>query len=697
MDMRDYFEVHTNDCSNATFISDYETGELIYLNQAMEKKFQIFQDYTGASCEDIIPYFSDVCGYERKEDLKVGQFHDRIFLCETLNCNLRSKATMLEVEGRKFLQTKYFLAPNSERRQEAENIFEKSIALCLEILSDSKNPSPIHSFLELLGEFYACKLTYVLEFDVDKGTVANMYLWTQNQSHKQRVYSIPENVNSDSMELFAHWLQFDQHRSIINIDKTEHFYESNSIEMAILDEYGLSNITLGKLWNKDGTLMGVVGLSDRAEPMYDDRLLQAISHFVMEQFSKNSMVEALEEMNDIDLLTGFYNRDKYLKKVGKLEENPPQSLGVLFINLNGLRTTNEYLGYEAGDAQLRRTAALLTEYFDSYFYRITGDEFVGFVPDCEEHIFEDTVESIQTRLKSQHSEAAFSLGHSWDSGNYTVAELIKIADTIMVINKQAYYHESLRDVEKVQNTMLKDIFQGIEQEELQPQVDLKTEKVVAAEALIRRQKPSGMMFPDQFISLYEENNLIRHVDLFVVEKVCQLMVEWRKSGKELPVSVNLSRVTLLEHGIVHTITEILDTYGIPHHLIVMEITERLGVMENDVASTLVDEFKAEGYKISLDDFGCAYSNIVTLAKISFDEVKIDKSLVDDVLSNDKNKVIVESMLNMCHKLPDSHTLAEGIESQEQADFLRQADCDYGQGYFYSRPIPSEEFFEKYVK
>lgn len=700
MDFKDYFEVQVNDCSNATFVSDYDTGELIYLNQAMEKKFQIFKDYEGKHCEEIIPFFSEVCGYEDKTQVTMGAYLERTFLAETLNCNLRSKVTLLEVSGRKFLQTKYFLAPNSEKRQEAENVFEKSIALCLEILSDKYNATPILSFLELLGDFYSCALTYVLEFDIFSKSISHFYLWSQDGGEKKSISAIPAQVEIEKMERFVHWVQGVEHKNIINLDKNEHFYDKDSVEAMVLDQYNISNITLGKLWNKDGTLMGVIGLSDRAGLMYDDRLLQAVSHFVMEQFSKTSMLEALEELNDVDLLTGFYNREKYLEKIGELEENPPESLGVLFVNLNGLRTTNEYLGYEAGDEQLRKTSSLLNEYFNSLFYRVTGDEFVGFIPDCELDIFEETVESIQTRLKKQHSDATFSLGHSWESGSYSITELIKIADTIMVINKQAFYHESLRDVEQIKNTMLKDLFSGIEQGEflvyLQPQVDLKTEKVVASEALIRRKRPEKMVFPDQFIPLYEENNIIRHVDLFVVKKVCQLQKEWLGQGKELPVSVNLSRVTLTEYGIVQTITAILDEYNIPHHLVIIEITERIGVIENDVASTLVEEFQSQGYRISLDDFGCAYSNIITLAKISFDEVKIDKSLIDYVLVNDKNKVIVEYMLGMCHKLPQTHTLAEGIETKEQAEFLREADCDLGQGYYYARPMPNEEFFEKYV-
>lgn len=116
-----------------------------------------------------------------------------------------------------------------------------------------------------------------------------------------------------------------------------------------------------------------------------------------------------------------------------------------------------------------------------------------------------------------------------------------------------------------------------------------------------------------------------------------------------------------------------------------------------MATSLVEEFKNNGFRISLDDFGCAYSNIVTLAQIEFDEVKIDKSLVDDLITNPKNRVIVKNMLLMCHELENTHTLAEGIETKEQADYLRSVNCHLGQGYYYAKPMPNEEFFEKYIK
>lgn len=691
------FEIDNNDCSNPTFFTDYVTGELIYINGAMEKKFQIFHDYTGKQAKEVIPYYGDMCGFRDKSKLVEDEYTSHVFLSEMLNANLRSESIIRSLKGRKFIQTKFFLAPSTDKNKEAENMFERAIARCLEILNDPYTP-PILPLMELLGQFYACKLSYICEFDYDNMNLAKSHFWSSDGNFKE----LPVN-NALPMERFVIWLNTSDNKSnIITLDRSKVDYGEHSIEHQLLSKFNLDNITLSKLWDKDGVLKGVVGLSNATEELYDDRLLQAVTHFVVEQFTHSSMVEALDDLNDLDILTGFYNKEKYNEKLGELEEESPETLGILFANLNGLRATNEYLGYDEGDAQLKRTASTLTEYFCGHFYRISGDEFLGLIPNCDEEIFEETVLSLQERLKIQNIEAAFSLGHSWGKGSYDVQEMVKVADTVMVINKQSYYADSVKNSQKITNTMLQDLFLAIAEEEflvyLQPQIDLKSEQVVAAEALIRRfdKRKNKMIFPDTFIPLYEKKSVIRHVDLFVLRKVCQIIQSWMLVNQELPVSVNLSRVTLMEHGIVRTITEVLDEYQIPHHLIVIEITERIGMIENDVAMSLVEEFKLNGFKLSLDDFGCAYSNIVTLAQIEFDEVKIDKSLIDNLISNPKNRIIVKNMLLMCNELENTHTLAEGIETQEQADFLRSVKCRLGQGYLYSRPIPNEEFYEKYI-
>ncbi|MFI3253738.1 MAG: bifunctional diguanylate cyclase/phosphodiesterase [Eubacteriales bacterium] len=698
MDLMQYLEKTYNDCSNPCFVIDYETEVLVFVNQALEKKFQVFEAYQGKHPKDVFFGFIEPEDFCPKEDAKDGDYIETRIYSPGLETYLRANTTLIEKCGQKLLLTKYFLTSVDKKRVEAENSFEKAMMSCLDILKQTEQEHAVENFLKLLCNFYSAELAYICEFNVEKNILTQKYFW----HNEKGTVDVPMKENDQlSIESFVHWLQNKNNRDIITIDENEG--ESPDDSKKILEKYKVSNITMNKLWNKDGSLFGIVGMSNRTAPIYDERLLKAVSHFVVEHFNEVSMVRALESLNEMDLLTGFYNRNKYAQRLSQLHKNPPKSLGVLFVNLNGLRKTNEYFGFEVGDVQIKKTSKQLREFFTEDFYRISGDEFVGFMEDWDKDKFEAQVDQLQVELKTSSHEANFSLGHSWDSGNYNVGKLVKIADTVMVINKQSYYYSTLNDGEDVTNTILRDLFRAIAEDEflvyLQPQINLDTEEVVGAEALIRRfdKKHKKMVFPDNFIPLYEKNSIIRHVDLFMVRKVCQILKDWQNHEQTMPISVNLSRVTLLEHGIVETITEILDEYLVPHHLVVIEITERVGLIENEVTTALVEGFKEKGFRLSLDDFGCAYSNIVTLSQIEVDEVKIDKSLVDNLINNAKNRIIVKNMLLMCSELENTFSLAEGIETEEQADFLRSVHCHFGQGYLYSRPIPNEEFFQKYIK
>ncbi|MFI3209068.1 MAG: GGDEF domain-containing phosphodiesterase, partial [Eubacteriales bacterium] len=358
-------------------------------------------------------------------------------------------------------------------------------------------------------------------------------------------------------------------------------------------------------------------------------------------------------------------------------------------------------GYASGDSRIKQSAEILKKYFQIDFYRISGDEFVGFYDNIDEHDFEKYVWTLCKKMREEKNDF-FAVGHAWNSGNFDVLQLIQEADTMMYINKQEYYHAAGRQKEEINDAVLSELLSYLANDEfvvyLQPQMYLKDNTLYGAEALIRRydKKNNKIIYPNHFIPLYEKKSVIRHVDIFVLNQVCKLLVEWREIGKEIPISVNLSRVTLLEYGIVDTIAEICDYYNVPHELLVIEVTERVGLIENNVASALIENFKRKGFKISLDDFGCAYSNIVTLAQIPMDEVKIDKSLVDHVATNKKNAIIVKHVLSMCNEIDGTSTLAEGVEDRNQANVLRGFECHLGQGYLFSKPIPVEEFFEKYI-
>ncbi|MFI3250449.1 MAG: bifunctional diguanylate cyclase/phosphodiesterase [Eubacteriales bacterium] len=697
MELLNYLKMLTNDCANLCYFTDFTTDELLYVNQVMERKFQIFESYTGKKSAEVLSEFIPLCDGATKARADQGEDVQATIYSEYLQIHLHSHTSVLEICGRKMLFVKYFLTNFAMEQLGSNQTFEEAMTKCLELFTLPDKEQSIQGLLQLLGEYYGCETTCVYEFDRKNLLMSRSFSWYAD--HNTTIP--PQKGDAENLNEFLEWL--DDQPDYINFETIDDTKMSETHKTAFFKRFCISNLTFNKLKIDDGDLFGIVGINNRQSPMIDPRLLKAISVFVVDRFHEINTSISMKALTETDLLTGFFNRTMYAERLTEIHNNRPKSLGVLFVNLNGLRKTNEYLGFEVGDAQIKKTAGILREFFTGQFYRISGDEFVGFSPDCEKSQFEDTVNQLQQKLKEENHESSFSVGHSWAKGTFSVSELIKTADTVMVINKQAFYSTTFQENKEVANSILQDLFQAIAEDEfmvyLQPQINLETEEVVGAEALIRRfdKKKQKMIFPDQFIPFYEQNSVIRHVDLFVVRKACLILLEWIHCEHEMPISVNLSRVTLTEHGIVDTISDILDEYNIPHELIVIEVTERIGLVENEVASTLVDDFKSRGFRLSLDDFGCAYSNIITLATISVDEVKIDKSLVDHVLTNAKNSVIVKNMLAMCLELEGTHTLAEGIETEEQAEFLRSVKCQLGQGYLYSRPIPNEEFFQKYIK
>ena len=215
---------------------------------------------------------------------------------------------------------------------------------------------------------------------------------------------------------------------------------------------------------------------------------------------------------------------------------------------------------------------------------------------------------------------------------------------------------------------------------------------MGAEALVRKKDENGGLIPpNKFIPFYEAEGVISHVDLFVLRSACTVMQQWLASGHTVYMSVNFSRITLLEPDIVETIKEICRQYDVPTDLITIEVTESISKMDNDQLKELIETINDAGFSISLDDFGSKYSNLAILASMDFDEIKFDRSLVEALESNHKSRVVMESSVKMCRNLDGTSSLAEGIETKGQLDLLLDYQCDYGQGYYFSKPVPPEEF------
>ena len=183
------------------------------------------------------------------------------------------------------------------------------------------------------------------------------------------------------------------------------------------------------------------------------------------------------------------------------------------------------------------------------------------------------------------------------------------------------------------------------------------------------------------------------MDLFVFETVCADWQNWKRQGIDTHISSNFSRVTLMASDIVTQIKQICRKYEVPAEKITIEVTESISKLEPQQLIDLMNQIVAEGFSVSLDDFGSKYSNLSILTTLDFNEIKFDKSLVDKLSSDAKSRIVMKNTMQICRELPMTRSLAEGIETVEQLDLLHQYHCDYGQGYYFAKPMSAESFLE----
>ena len=227
---------------------------------------------------------------------------------------------------------------------------------------------------------------------------------------------------------------------------------------------------------------------------------------------------------------------------------------------------------------------------------------------------------------------------------------------------------------------------------LQPKYELENETIGGAEALVRWVDPvEGMIFPNEFIPLFERNGFIVELDLYMFEQVCKLVEKWSESGyPKIPVSVNMSRGHFSVPGFFKRYQQILDRYDIPDNTIEIELTESLFYNEMSMLKELINKIHAAGMLCSIDDFGSGYSSLNMLKDVKVDALKLDRVFFKEAEDDQRGKSIINSVLHLAQSL-NLRTISEGVEIRSQVDFLKEMDCDYIQGYVFAKPMPVTDF------
>ena len=232
---------------------------------------------------------------------------------------------------------------------------------------------------------------------------------------------------------------------------------------------------------------------------------------------------------------------------------------------------------------------------------------------------------------------------------------------------------------------------------LQPKFYTNTGKLAGAEALIRWNRDGKLVMPNIFIPLFEKYELITELDTYVLENICRLQQQWRKQEYNIvPISVNESRLHLYNENHINDLIDLVNKYNVQPNIIELEMTETTVVNNVELAKEAERNVHKLGFIVSMDDFGTGYSSFSMLKNINIDVLKMDKSFFDDVLESRRGRIIIEAIIEMSHKL-NMKVVAEGIETKEQVEYLKNIKCDMIQGYYFERPLQMEEFESKYMK
>lgn len=253
------------------------------------------------------------------------------------------------------------------------------------------------------------------------------------------------------------------------------------------------------------------------------------------------------------------------------------------------------------------------------------------------------------------------------------------------------YKESLYNRKFIEENMQTAITERQFMMYLQPKYSIAKNEIIGAEALVRWKNPErGMIYPDQFIPIIEENGFIKKVDYYIWEEACRFLKKCAQAGfPSCPISVNVSRVHLLHNECIEVLDGLIEKYAIPKGMLELEITESADTQQ---ISMKVLQLKEEGFTLLMDDFGSGYSSLNILLETPFDVIKLDKKFMENMMVSGKGRLILEQVAGMVNKL-DLGLLAEGVETKEQIELLKSIGCDQVQGYFYAKPMPQEEFFE----
>lgn len=431
---------------------------------------------------------------------------------------------------------------------------------------------------------------------------------------------------------------------------------------------------------------------------------------MLAEFIKDSTESSLD-LDDIPvgedvrgLVKKMSKQQRFRRNINNLLLSSERKIAFIQFDIRKFKIINDLYGEKFGDEILEfvkdRMAEVCRE--DQFFVNLRSDVFMVVTEYDEEDEITDFIHRLDEKINSYKDVKLYMV-----YGVYMVSdrnmEQRQMQDRASMARKAAkdnvltnilFYREQFKDSLYNRKFIEENMQAAITERQfmmyLQPKYSIARNEIIGAEALVRWRNPErGMIYPDQFIPIIEENGFIKKVDYYIWEEACRFIKKCQDIGiTSCPVSVNVSRIHLRDNECIQVLDDMIKRNDIPKKMLELEITETAGGQE---ISKKVLELKEEGYTLLMDDFGSGYSSLGILLETPFDVIKLDKKFMENMMISSKGRLILEQVVSMVNKL-ELGLLAEGVETKEQTELLHNIGCDQVQGYYYAKPMPEEEFF-----
>ena len=505
---------------------------------------------------------------------------------------------------------------------------------------------------------------------------------------------------------------------VLNENKGRISMVLTDIKMPVMDGFALIQAIKA---DADLCMIPIMVLTSESD--YEERSLQlGAIDFLTKPYDMPSIIKArvrriielsegrmIISATEKDFITGLYTKEFFFEYAQRLEAlKSGQKFDAVVIDMDRFHVVNELYGMGFGNSVLKVVGEALSGFLSECNGMGTRyEKDVFFVLCSHRDSYDGLVDRILSALKDLDSSIRFNLRIGVycgvDAGISLLQQFVKArsaCNTIMAgrLNSVALYSEEMHKKELLEERLLNEFQKAIDERQFevwfQPKFNIKGEKPVlsSAEALVRWRHPElGMISPGVFIPLFERNGLIQRIDRYVWTCSAQAVAHWRKSfGITLPVSVNVSRIDLFDNELESFLVNLLKENNLDFGSLLLEITESAYA---DDSSQMVDVIRAlrnAGFRIEMDDFGSGYSSLKSLSEMPVDIIKLDMSFIRRIHENKITFRMVELVIQMAESL-GAPVVAEGVENEQQYQLLRQTGCDFVQGYYFSKPLPSREF------